>query len=177
MEKIIDTFNNFFSINNFIVEPKFPIKNAIKKNLDPLVNKEIKIKYAKLKCINPLLMVKSLKGTGENPAIASKVIQAITPPSEETLFFQNDGSTPQNSKIFIPISLKKTYPIKYPKQAPRTDDIVAIKAILIHSCLFAIVIGIIKTSGGIGNMKLSINEKKLKKNFDFLWPANLIDFK
>ena len=33
-------------------------------------------------------MVKSLKGTGENPAIASKVIQAIVPPSEEILFFQ-----------------------------------------------------------------------------------------
>ena len=41
------------------------------------------IKYAKLKCINPLLIVKSLKGTGEKPAIASKVIQAIIPPSED----------------------------------------------------------------------------------------------
>ena len=87
-------FSNFFSINNFIVGPKFPIKKAIKKNLDPLVNKEMTIKYAILKCINPLLMVSSLKGTGENPAIASRVIQAITPPSEETLFFQKDGSTP-----------------------------------------------------------------------------------
>ena len=67
--------------------------------------------------------------------------------------------------------------MKYPKQAPRTEDIVAMKAILIHSCLFAIVIGIINTSGGIGNIKLSINEKKLKKIFDLLWPANLIDFK
>ena len=90
----MDIFSNFFSINNFIVGPKFPIKNAIKKNLDPLVNKEIITKYAKLKCIKPLLMVNSLKGTGENPAIASKVIQAIIPPSEETLFFQKDGSTP-----------------------------------------------------------------------------------
>ena len=90
----MDIFSNFFSINNFIVGPKFPIKNATKKNLDPLVNKEIITKYAKLKCINPLLMVNSLKGTGENPAIASKVIQAIIPPSEETLFFQKDGSTP-----------------------------------------------------------------------------------
>ena len=94
MEAIIDIFNNFFSINNFIAGPKFPIKNAIKKNLDPLVNKEMMIKYAKLKCINPLLMVNSLKGTGENPAMANKVIHAITPPSEETLFFQKDGSTP-----------------------------------------------------------------------------------
>ena len=90
----MDIFSNFFSINNFIVGPKFPIKNAIKKNLDPLVNKEIIIKYAILKCINPLLIVKSLKGRGEKPAIASKVIQAIIPPSDETLFFQKDGSTP-----------------------------------------------------------------------------------
>tara|TARA_B100000482_G_C12441305_1_gene233196 strand:+ start:405 stop:638 length:234 start_codon:yes stop_codon:yes gene_type:complete len=74
--------------------PKFPIKNAIMKNLDPLVTKEMIRKYAKLKCINPLLIVKSLKGKGENPAIANKVIHAITPPSEEILFFQKDGSTP-----------------------------------------------------------------------------------
>ena len=45
----MDTFSNFFSINSFIVGPKFPIKNAIKKNLDPLVNNEIIIKYAILK--------------------------------------------------------------------------------------------------------------------------------
>ena len=86
--------NNFFSINNLIVFPKFPIKNEIKKNLDPLVNKEIITKYPKLKCINPLEIVSSLKGIGEKPAIANKVIHAITPPSEEILFFQNDGSTP-----------------------------------------------------------------------------------
>ena len=94
MEAIIDIFNNLLSINNFIVEPKFPIKKAIKKNLDPLVKREIIIKYTKLNCINPLLMVNSLKGKGENPAIANKVIHAITPPSEEILFFQKDGSTP-----------------------------------------------------------------------------------
>jgi hypothetical protein len=41
-------------------------------------------------------------------------------------------------------------------------------AIFIHSCLFAIVIGIIITSGGIGNIKLSINEKKPKKIFELL---------
>ena len=93
-EKIIDIFNSFFSINNFIAGPKFPIKNAIKKNLEPLVNKEIITKYIRLKCINPLLIVKSLKGTGEKPAIANKVIHVITPPSEETLFFQKYGSTP-----------------------------------------------------------------------------------
>ena len=70
------------------------VKKATKKNLEPLVNKEIIRKYNRLKCINPLLIVKSLKGIGEKPAIASKVIQAIIPPSEEILFFQKDGSTP-----------------------------------------------------------------------------------
>ena len=92
-EKIIDIFNSFFSINNFIAGPKFPIKKAIKKNLDPRVTRATIIKYIKLKCTKPLLIVRSLKGTGENPAIASKVIQAITPPSDETLLFQKDGST------------------------------------------------------------------------------------
>ena len=40
-------------------------------------------------------MVKSLNGTGVNPAIANNVIQAIVPPSEETLPFKKDTlSTP-----------------------------------------------------------------------------------
>ena len=94
IEIIIDTFKSFFSIINLIVGPKFPIKKAIRKNLEPLVNKETIIKYAKLKFTNPLEIVKSLKGRGEKPAIANKVIQANTPPSDETLFFQKDGSTP-----------------------------------------------------------------------------------
>ena len=114
-------------------------------------------------------MVKSLNGTGVNPAIASNVIQAITPPSDETLSFKNDTlSTPYNSKIFIPISLKKTYPMKYPKQAPRTENKVATRAILNQSFFFAIVIGIIRTSGGIGNIKLSIKEIIPRKSLDFL---------
>ena len=46
IETIIDIFKSFFSINNFIVGPKFPIKKAIRKNLEPLVNKETIIKYA-----------------------------------------------------------------------------------------------------------------------------------
>ena len=40
----IDTDNNLFSIIFFIVGPKLPIKNAIIKNLEPLVMIEIKIK-------------------------------------------------------------------------------------------------------------------------------------
>ena len=43
-DKIIENFNNFFSIIFFIAGPKFPIKNAIKKNRDPLVNIDIIIK-------------------------------------------------------------------------------------------------------------------------------------
>ena len=66
-----------------------------------------------LKLTNPLVMVSNLNGTGVKPAIAKSVIQAITPPSEETLSFKKEVlSTPYNSNIFMPISLKKTYPIK-----------------------------------------------------------------
>ena len=36
----IETVTSFFSIIFFIADPKFPIKNAIKKNLEPLVNKD-----------------------------------------------------------------------------------------------------------------------------------------
>ena len=54
---------------------------------------------------------------------------------------------------------------------------VAIKAILIHCCLLAIVMGIIITSGGIGKIKLSINETIPRNIFEFLCPAKFIDFK
>ena len=115
------------------------------------------------------MIVSNLKGTGVKPAIASNVIHATVPPSEETLSFKKFVlSTPYNSNIFIPISLKKMNPIKYPKHAPKTDPMVAISAILSHSVLLAIVIGIIKTSGGIGNIKLSMNEIKPRTSFDFL---------
>ena len=43
--------------------------------------------------MKPLVIVSSLKGTGENPAIARRVIQAITPPSEDTLSFKNEPSS------------------------------------------------------------------------------------
>ena len=86
----MENFNNFFSKIFFIVEPKFPIRNAIKKNLKPLVIIETIIKYSKLKFTNPLVIVKSLNGIGENPAIANKVIHATTPPSEDILSFKND---------------------------------------------------------------------------------------
>ncbi len=64
--------------------------------------------------------------------------------------------------------------MKYPKHAPKTDPVVAIIAIFIHLCLSAIVIGIIRTSGGIGNMKLSIKDINPKIFFEFLCPASLI---
>ena len=95
MDKIIENFNNFFSMIFFIVDPKFPIKNEIKKNLEPLVINEIITKYSKLKCTKPLVIVKSLNGIGENPAIANKVIHAIVPPSDDILSFKKDVlSTP-----------------------------------------------------------------------------------
>ena len=75
----------------FIVDPKFPTRNAIKKNLVPLVINEMIIKYIILKWTKPLVIVKSLNGIGENPAIANKVIHAIVPPSEDILSFKNDA--------------------------------------------------------------------------------------
>ena len=75
------------------------------------------------------------------------------------------------------MQLKKTYPIKYPKDAPSTEPVVAINAIFTHSCFFAIVIGIIKTSGGMGKIKLSIKDIIPRKNFELLCPASLIVLK
>ena len=68
------------------------------------------------------MIVRSLKGTGVKPAIANKAIHATTPPSEAILSFRKEVlSTPYNSNILTPISLKKIYPIKYPRIAPKTD--------------------------------------------------------
>ena len=92
-ERKIENFKSFFSIIFFIVDPKFPTKNAIKKKREPLVKREIMIKYKILKFIKPLVIVSSLKGTGEKPAIAKSVIHAITPPSEDTLSFKNEASS------------------------------------------------------------------------------------
>ena len=54
-----------------------------------------------MKWTNPLVIVKSLNGIGVNPAIASRVIQAITPPSLETLSLRKEAlSTPYSSNIY-----------------------------------------------------------------------------
>ena len=58
--------------------------------------------------------------------------------------------------------------MKYPRHAPKRDPNVAIKPILSHSCFRAIVIGIISTSGGIGNIKLSIKDINPKIDLDLL---------
>ena len=92
-DRKIENFKSFFSTIFFIVGPKFPTKNAIKKKREPLVKREIITKYKILKFIKPLVIVSNLKGTGEKPAIARSVIQAITPPSEDTLFFKNEASS------------------------------------------------------------------------------------
>ena len=106
---IIETVTSLFSIIFFMAGPKFPIKKAIKKNLEPRVNIDTRTKKKKLKCTNPLVIVSNLNGTGVKPAIANKVIHAMTPPSEDILSFKKLVlSTPYNSNIFTPISLKKT---------------------------------------------------------------------
>ena len=70
-----------------------------------------------------------------------------------------------------PISLKKMYPIIYPKRAPKTEKIVAIAAIFINSFFFAITIGIIITSGGIGKKELSMKDSKAKNCLAYFFPA------
>jgi hypothetical protein len=59
--------------------------------------------------------------------------------------------------------IKKNAPIKYPKIPPKTEKIVAIKKIFKNSRFFAIAIGAIITSGGIGKKELSIKEIAPKK--------------
>ena len=63
------------------------------------------------------------------------------------------------------------YPIRYPKRAPKTEKIVATAAILIKSFFFAITIGIIITSGGIGKNELSMKDSKAKNCLAYFFPA------
>ena len=67
---------------------------------------------------------------------------------------------------------EKIYPIKYPTHAPKADPEVAINAILNQLFILAIVIGIIKRSGGKGNIKLSKIEIKPKIKLALLWDAH-----
>ena len=84
MVKIIKIFADLFSTQGIIFFPKKRIAPANKKNLDPLVRVETIIKTKKLKCINPLEIVSSLKGTGVNPAMINNITQAQKPFPIET---------------------------------------------------------------------------------------------
>ena len=95
------------------------------------------MKNIKLKLMNPLEIVKSLNGRGVKPAVNKIPSQETKPPAVENFSFKKFGSSyPYNSNILIPISLKTTYPIRYPKRAPRTENIVAIVAIFKNSFFF-----------------------------------------
>ena len=61
----------FFSMKGPIASPNLCTKKANRKNLNPLVKTDVIKNINKLNWIKPLVMVKSLKGTGVNPAINS----------------------------------------------------------------------------------------------------------
>ena len=63
---------------------------------------------------------------------------------------------------------KKIAPSIQPKIPPKTEKIEAIKKIFKQLFFFAITIGIIMTSGGIGKNELSTNETTPKKKFELL---------
>ena len=71
---IIENFFPFFSIKGPIDDPNLLTKNANKKNLKPLVIRQVTKKINKLNFIKPLVIVRSLKGTGVNPAINNVTI-------------------------------------------------------------------------------------------------------
>ena len=88
---IIDHLAPCFSRNGPNLFPYLLVKNAIKKNLRPLVTIQIIIKKIKLKWINPLEIVKSLNGRGVNPAVKSIPIQEAKPPVVENFSFKKFG--------------------------------------------------------------------------------------
>ena len=71
---IIENLFPFFSIKGPIDAPNLLTKNAIKKNLKPRVIRQVTKKINKLNFINPLVIVRSLNGTGVNPAINNVII-------------------------------------------------------------------------------------------------------
>ena len=91
--------------------------NKMKMVKDPKTGKmvpEFAVKKAEGKTVKKKMMaggkmVKSLKGSGVNPAVTSIPNQEKKLPFVENLSFKKLGSSyPYNSKILIPISLKKT---------------------------------------------------------------------
>ncbi len=58
----------FFSKESIKALPNLANKNDTRKNLKPRANKEVIKKIKILKPIKPLVMVKTLKGKGVNPA-------------------------------------------------------------------------------------------------------------
>ena len=75
----------FFSIKSPNFLPKRLVKYETKKNLKPLVKRQIKKKTVRLKPITPLVIVKTLKGKGVNPARNIIPSQAKKPPLVEIL--------------------------------------------------------------------------------------------
>ena len=90
---IIDHLAPCFSRNGPNLFPYLLVKNAIKKNLRPLVTIQMIIKKIKLKWINPLEIVKSLNGRGVNPAVKSIPSQEAKPPVVENFSFKKFGSS------------------------------------------------------------------------------------
>ena len=83
----------FFSNRGPIFCPYLYVKYATKKNRNPLVMVHMIINENILKLINPLDIVKSLKGSGVKPAVTSIPNHDIKPPFEENLSFKKLGSS------------------------------------------------------------------------------------
>ena len=71
----------------------------------------------------------------------------------------------------MPILLNKKKPIAYPAIPPRTEDKVHIRAYVQALVLLAIIIGISKTSGGIGKNELSEKDTILNIHEEYLCSA------
>ena len=71
--------------------PNLYVKKDTRKNLEPLVKKQIIIKKIKLKLIKPLEIVNSLKGRGVNPAVTKIPSQEKKPPDVENFSFKKLG--------------------------------------------------------------------------------------
>ena len=88
MPIIKDHIAPFFSINKTALFPNFADKNATIKNLKPREIIQITKNTNILKFIRPLVIVKSLKGIGVNPA-RNKVpsqIEKAPPPDDNCCF-------------------------------------------------------------------------------------------
>jgi len=159
---------NRFSMKSRIGAPNFHNRPATIKNRNPRAIIDVAINVPSGMADQPDMIVMILYGNGVSPAINT----GQKPRSlNRSLNLMAASSLPKAVRIGSPMLSKANIPIAYPNIPPRTEATMATKAITNARLGRARIIGIINTSGGIGNTLLSIKDTKANTHNARGWSA------